>query len=446
MSNSELFSVADRIFDAIDHSASGGLVSLRADEVFVTDFSDHFQAGALQRAVNLAEADDRVNVGAGNYGEKVVIDKKIAVLLDTGGVNTTSLETTAGADIGLGGLLRVDEGATLRDSVELIADLVIDSGAGVTSLSSVNGTHTLDLSAAADLSGSYETAAFILRGDTVLRSDTVIDTSQANGVIQLLGAVDGIDPTAQNLTLNAGTGEVTSTNIGQTVRVGDITVNSGDFDASAGTTNVDSLTVNGADVKLGNSTVNALNDVNVTAAQITGSINANDIALVATDSVDTVVTGETVSVQSNDILGEFTVTDATLVATDSVDTVVTAETVSVQSNDILGEFTATEATLVATDSVDTIVTAETVSVQSNDIQGEFTATEATLVATDSVDTIVTAETVSVQSSDILGEFTATEANLVATDTVDTIVTAQKVSVQSNDIQGGSRMISKASSP
>jgi len=431
MDNSELFSVSDRIFDAIDHSASGGLVSLRAGEVFVTDFSDHFQAGAIQRAVNLAQADNTVNVGAGNYGEKVVVDKKVALLLDAGGVNTTSLETTAGTEIGLGGMLTVAEGATLRDSVEIIADLFIDSGVGVTSLSSVNGAHTLDLTGTANLSGSYETAAFVARGDTVLRSDTVIDTSQANGVIQLLGAVDGVGSTEQNLTLNAGTGKVTSVDIGQTVRVGEVTVNSGDFDASAGTTNVDSLTVNGAEVKLGNSTVNALNGVDVKAAQITGSINANDITLEATDSVDTVVTAQTVSVQSSDIQGEFTATEAILAATDSVDTVVTAQTVSVQSTDIRGEFTATEATLAATDSVDTIVTAETVSVQSTDIRGEFTATEATLVATDSVDTIVTAQKVSVQSNDIQGEFTVTEATLVASNSIQIKADIDELDVSAN---------------
>ena len=64
----DLFAVENRITDGLDPAQAGGLVRLRAGNVYVTQLS-----GSIQRGVNLALAGDTVTVQDGTYVEQVVI-------------------------------------------------------------------------------------------------------------------------------------------------------------------------------------------------------------------------------------------------------------------------------------------------------------------------------------------------------------------------------------
>ncbi|HEY2760091.1 MAG TPA: hypothetical protein VGI75_05090, partial [Pirellulales bacterium] len=70
----DLYDVEDRITDGLDPSQSGGLVRLRAGNVYVTQSSD-----SIQRGVNLALAGNSLYVQAGLYQENVSINKALSL-------------------------------------------------------------------------------------------------------------------------------------------------------------------------------------------------------------------------------------------------------------------------------------------------------------------------------------------------------------------------------
>jgi parallel beta-helix repeat protein len=83
LSNSTLtgaFGIADRIFDAVD-DASRGLVSFKANEVFVTptSFDLATTTPSVQRAIDAATAGNTVHVAAGTYTEAVNVNKSVAL-------------------------------------------------------------------------------------------------------------------------------------------------------------------------------------------------------------------------------------------------------------------------------------------------------------------------------------------------------------------------------
>ncbi len=73
------YAIVDQISDGITY-AGQGLVRLRANEVFVTQLAETTNAGAIQRAVNLASANDTVYVQAGHYVDNVTISQPVHLL------------------------------------------------------------------------------------------------------------------------------------------------------------------------------------------------------------------------------------------------------------------------------------------------------------------------------------------------------------------------------
>tara|TARA_R110002110_G_scaffold413827_1_gene642006 strand:- start:4847 stop:9793 length:4947 start_codon:yes stop_codon:yes gene_type:complete len=90
MTNAELFALEDQITHGLDNAAAG-LVTVKADNVYVTENS-----GSIARGVSKATAGDTVNVGAGSFAlgtSQLNINK--GLIFQGAGIGATNISTTS---------------------------------------------------------------------------------------------------------------------------------------------------------------------------------------------------------------------------------------------------------------------------------------------------------------------------------------------------------------
>ena len=338
MDTADLYAVSDRIYDNIDDASSRGLVRLRNNSLYVTQSSNDLNAGAIQRAITNADTNDSIHIQNGVYNESLDVSKSVSLRWADIGVTLNSFNSDA--DLMMSGLLRV----------------------------------TGDINAS---------------GALTLIDNLDFDTSLANANIDLLGAIDGTSDQAQNFNLTAGSGDVSTRNMGLNVRLGDVVINANDYDGSTGTTNVSSLTINGKNIALGNNTVNATDDVNVSATQISGSINANNVSLTASENINSIVNAGIVSINAV-----------------NVDSVITATgDITINADDIAGSVDGDDINLTSAGDINATITADNnVVVSSETITAGIDAKGDVTVTADSIGGIISGSDIDLSSS---GELSAT---------------------------------------
>ncbi|MCG8433857.1 MAG: hypothetical protein MJA83_07500, partial [Gammaproteobacteria bacterium] len=295
-----------------------------------------------------------VNIGAGTYNETLNIANPTSLNFDTG-VTVDGINVTA-ASVGLAGTLNMTADLDIGANVNLIDDFTVNAGANDVTLANVTGTGGLNLNASAislgdvnisgdqnyagalSLNGGYSGASFNATGNTTLAGDTTIDTSAANGAIAFNGGIDGTVADAQNLTLNAGGGNIQLSDAGQNTRLGNMLVTAGEYDSSAGTINANNITL--ASTGNVNITANAVADATLSAQNITATLVADTIDITAVTTADiNIIAGTTAKVTAGNILGSVTAPSADLTAQTSlnVDVNVGTLTVAAAAGNITGD-------------------------------------------------------------------------------------------------------------
>ncbi len=283
-----------------DFNLGNGLGNQRQPLAGVNDALDAAVAGAW------------VNIGAGTYAETVNVTEDVNLIFDPAGVTVDGLIVDGDAAVGLSGTLDADDGLAIL-------------------------------------------------GDAVLLADLSIDTSGGNGAVNFAGSLDGSTDSGEDLNIDAGAGLVRVTNVGQSVRLGDVVIVSGDFDASAGSTSVASMSVTASgDVDVGQSTLNSLFSVVLNARNILGRIiSQGSVSLGAGGSIDTqVVAQEAVSMFAvNSVVANISTPQNVNITADSVNGSIEGKGVSVAaSNKVTLDVAADEA----------------VDISAEDIEGSYT--------------------------------------------------------------------------
>jgi len=178
------------------------------------------------------------------YAEEVLLDRSIRLSLEGGEVTVNAFTTEVGTELDLAGRL------------VSIGDIEID-------------------------------------GSSLLRENFTLDTRSASLSIRFGGVIQGNTPEGENFEIQAGDGNVVVGDIGKTVALGDMVVSAGVYDASGSTTNVRSLTVNGEQIDVGDSTVNASGNVTLSGTNVSGTINGASVTVNATASATTQVSATT---------------------------------------------------------------------------------------------------------------------------------------------------------
>lgn len=399
-------------------SGYAGYALLRNDAVVIGD------GNSLSAGLALAGVNDIVVVGDADMDTPVSFDG--ARQWYFGGTQLNDFSVADGVTPEIGGSVSVTE-ISLPGGLVLIDDLEVNA-VGQVSLASIEGAYSLTISSdTADVTTSSDTDLASLRieagsirlggvttsgsqeytgsvslegatyiagswsvtGETLLTTDTSIETDGLNGSIIFSDHIDGSTEGGEDLSLIAGTGTVTHDNIGQTVRLGDLTIVAGDYDGSSGTTNIVNLSVDAADVNVGNNTVNATGRVGIRGDSISGAINAEEVSIEATETVTTSIVATTtvrvtarnlqdVTIEAEDVEIEADETvEADIEASESV----TVEATTVSNTTVV----ANNATISATEDVEVEATVtERVDVSGNNVSGNITADRASVTAEDSV--------------------------------------------------------------
>ncbi len=212
--------------------------------------------GSVSDATSAAVIGGAIIVGAGDYDENLTFDGQQTFSFQ--GATFNAVNALSGVTPGLQGNLASDT-FDLTGGFSLTDDLAL-TVAGDLTLPELSSSHALSIAAnAINLSGTYVLGGFSATGSVLLLADTEVNTSASGGNIVFNNAITATLAGQDDLTLNAGAGDITHTNIGaEDLRIGDLTVVANSYDGSAGTTYVVNMdaTVSG-DASLGNNTLNA---------------------------------------------------------------------------------------------------------------------------------------------------------------------------------------------
>lgn len=285
--------------------------------------------------------------------------------------------------------------ATALDSLDIIAASI--------AIGDVNSTGGQRYEGALTLNGSnYNASVWELIGTSLLSTDVSIDTSTSNGNVSFSDDIDGTVAEQQDLSIDSGTGSVTHVNIGQTVALGTLNINSGNYDGSAGTTDLVNLNVNADDISVGNNTVNARSTVALIGRSVRGSINANQVEVIAEETVSiNVVATETASVSAKNVeSSSISAETVAIEASENVEANITATaSVEVQAQSVSNtSIDANEVIVSASQDVDAQISAVTqITVDANNISGSISAPSADIEAQQNIDVVADVETLTVAS-------------------------------------------------
>ncbi len=261
--------------------------------------------------------------------------------------NRTHVQVAAGGTGTQGS--RLKPLGSLQDGV----DGLVDGGYLTVSAGTYSETVTVSRDLNLSTDGTIVLNGLTVDGDLTIRTDVAFDSSAANGDLAFNGDVLGLTDEGQDLTLDAGDGDVTIKNVGtSTVSLGDVTVTAGNYYGSAGTSYVASMDVTGdGDVEVGTATVNASGSVNLTGGNVSGSVNAATATVTAaTGTANVAVTAtQTATVTGQNVQGSVSATTATVTATQNANVTVTATgNASVSGQNVTANVTAPTASVTAT--------------------------------------------------------------------------------------------------
>lgn len=404
--------------------------------------ADSINVGSVSSTGSQSYEGDLTLEGSGYAGSLITITGATQIMTDAN-ISASNAINFSDDINGSFGLVLNGTSINLGDVGNTTALASLDIQANTIALGSVSTSGNQAYEGAVVLNGSnYSGSRFGITGTSVLATNVSINTSGSNGDISFSDDIDGTSADEQDLTLNAGTGSVTHMDVGQAVRLRNLTVTAGNYDGSSGTSDLVNLTVNAGDISVGNSTVNAFGLVSMFGHSITGSINAKDVQLEAdeTVSVDIVAT-ETANVSAQNI--ENTSISAETIeieATETVSADINAnEDVSITAKNI-GETTVagSNVSIDATESVEIDITAtQSANINAENISNTIIeAADVSITALQSIEAQISAtQTVAVQAQNVSNtNIDAAQVTISATENVEVEVNAvNEVVIQAENV-------------